>query len=433
MANISLLDSRIIERKISELTPHKTNARTHSAEQIEQIAASIETFGFLNPVLIDGDGRVIAGHGRIEAAKKLRRKSVPTLSIEGMSEADRRAYIIADNRLAELAGWDDDLLKLEFEYQLEFNSSFDFELIGFSETDANKLLDADAADDHGNDVPQVDNGPPVSAPGDLWLLGDHRLICGDARETDVYQRLLGGEAAQMVFTDPPYNVPIDGHVCGLGSVKHDEFAMAAGEMSREQFTGFLSDIFGQLVRFSQDGSIHYVCMDWRHMAEILEAGEAHFAELKNLIVWNKDNGGMGNFYRSKHELIFAFKNGTAKHINNFGLGDTGRYRTNVWDYQGANSMRKARAEELAMHPTVKPVELMADAMLDCSKRGGIVLDCFGGSGSTLIAAEKTARKARLIEIDPKYCDVIVKRWQELTGKQAMHAGLDLPFDEIASG
>ena len=433
MANTSLLDHTIVERKISELTPHKTNARTHSKSQVAQIAASIEKFGFLNPVLIDGDGRVIAGHGRIEAAKKLKRKTVPTLSIEGMSEADRRAYIIADNRLAELAGWDDDLLKLEFEYQLEFDSSFDFEMLGFSESEANKLLDADVAEDNADHIPQVDDGPIVSGTGDLWMLGDHRLVCGDARDKAVYQQLMAGEAAQMIFTDPPYNVPIDGHVCGLGSVKHEEFSMAAGEMSPEQFTAFLSDIFGQLVQFSADGSIHYVCMDWRHMQEIHAAGDAHYAELKNLIVWNKDNGGMGSFYRSKHELIFAFKNGTAKHINNFGLGDTGRYRTNVWDYHGANSMHKSRADELAMHPTVKPVELVADAMLDCSKRGGVVLDCFGGSGSTLIAAEKTGRKGRLVEIDPKYCDVIVRRWQDYTGKQAVHAGLDLSFDAIASG
>lgn len=432
MANTSLLDNNIVERKISDLTPHKTNARTHSKSQVGQIAASIEKFGFLNPVLIDGDGRIIAGHGRIEAAKKLRRQTVPTLSIEGMSEADRRAYIIADNRLAELAGWDDDLLKLEFDYQLEFDSNFDFEVIGFSESEAGNLLDAEPAYELEDAVPQLDEVcPPVSGAGDLWILGDHRLICGDAREVDVYKQLMDGEAAQMVFTDPPYNVPIDGHVCGLGSVKHDEFAMAAGEMSPEQFTGFLSDVFEQLVEFSDDGSIHYVCMDWRHMQEILAAGDAHYAELKNLIVWNKDNGGMGSFYRSKHELIFAFKNGRAKHINNFGLGDTGRYRTNVWDYQGANSMHKGRAKELAMHPTVKPVELIADSMLDCSRRGGLILDCFGGSGSTLIAAAKTGRKARLVELDPKYCDVIVKRWQDYTGEQGIHAGLDLTFDELA--
>ncbi len=434
MAKTSMLDHKIVERDIAELKPHKTNARTHSSKQIDQIAASIENFGFLNPVLVDRDGRVIAGHGRIAAAKKLKRKTVPTVAIEGMSEADRRAYIIADNRLAELAGWYDDLLKLEFEYQLEFDSSFNFELIGFNETEALNLLGAEDTEDADDIIPAIDEDrPPVSQPADLWLLGEQRLFCGDARETNAYEQLMGGEVAQMVFTDPPYNVPIDCHVCGLGRVKHDEFAMAAGEMSTEQFTCLLSDVFKKLIAYSCDGSIHYLCMDWRHMEEILAAGNANYEELKNLIVWNKDNGGMGSFYRSKHELAFAFKNGTAKHINNFGLGDTGRYRTNVWDYQGANSMHAGRSEELAMHPTVKPVQMIADAMLDCSRRGGVVLDCFCGSGSTLIATEKTARKARVIEIDPKYCDVTIKRWQDYTGKQAIHAGLDLPFDEIASG
>jgi DNA modification methylase len=221
-----------------------------------------------------------------------------------------------------------------------------------------------------------------------------------------------------VFTDPPYNVKIDGNVCGLGSVKHREFAFASGEMSEHQFTCFLESSLGNAAKVMRDGAIAFVCMDWRHMGELLAAGRAVFTELKNLVVWNKSNGGMGAFYRSKHELIFAFKQGTAEHTNSFGLGDTGRYRTNVWDYAGISSIGGARAEELAMHPTVKPVALIADAIRDCSRRGEVVLDCFGGSGSTLIAAEKTGRRARLIEYDPLYCDTIVRRWEKLTGKRA---------------
>jgi DNA modification methylase len=246
----------------------------------------------------------------------------------------------------------------------------------------------------------------------------------------VFGQLMAGELAQMVITDPPYNVPIDGHVCGLGKVKHAEFAMASGEMSEAEFESFLSAALGNLAAFSRDGSIHYVFMDWRHIAEILAAGRSAYTELKNLVVWNKDNGGMGAFYRSKHELVFVFKKGRAKHINNFELGQHGRYRTNVWDYAGISSLGDGRAEQLAMHPTVKPVALIADAIRDCSKRGGIVLDAFGGSGTTLIAAEETGRKARLVEIDPRYADVTVRRWQKMTGKQALLDSSGVPFDEL---
>ena len=235
----------------------------------------------------------------------------------------------------------------------------------------------------------------------------------------------------MVFTDPPYNVPIDGHVCGSGRIKHREFAMAAGEMSQEEFTAFLGTAFGHLARRSADGAIHFVCMDWRHMAEILAAGQAHYAELKNLMVWVKDNGGMGTFYRSRHELIFAFKNGTAPHINTFELGQHGRYRTNVWEYRGVNSTRPGRLEELALHPTVKPVEMIADAIKDCSKRGGIILDPFGGSGSTLIAAAKTGRQARLAELDPVYVDRTVRRWQAWAKDDAVLADTGETFDVVA--
>ncbi|MGG5822000.1 DNA-methyltransferase [Falsiroseomonas sp. HW251] len=225
----------------------------------------------------------------------------------------------------------------------------------------------------------------------------------------------------MVFTDPPYNVPIQGHVSGLGRVQHGEFAMASGEMTEADFTRFLTTVLGHMAAVSADGAIHFVCMDWRHMHEVLAAGRAVYCELKNLCVWNKDNGGIGAFYRSKHELIFVFKKGTASHINTFGLGEKGRYRTNVWDYAGANSFKRGRAEELAMHPTVKPVALVMDAIKDCSRRGGVVLDGFGGSGTTLIAAHRTGRRGYLLKIDPLYVDVIIRRWQALTGEVARHA------------
>ncbi len=258
-------------------------------------------------------------------------------------------------------------------------------------------------------------------------IGHHKVICGDAHDSACFDALFGGKKADLIFTDPPYNVKIDGHVGGLGKTKHREFAFASGEMSNVEFASFLKNTLSNCASHSRDGAIAFVCMDWRHMGELLEAGASAFTELKNLCVWNKTNGGMGSFYRSKHELVFVYKVGAAPHTNSFELGQHGRYRTNVWDYAGISSMGANRDEELAMHPTVKPVALVADAIKDCSKRGDIILDAFGGSGSTLIAAETCGRKARLIEYDPLYCDTIITRWQNLTGKVAAHETLQTSF------
>lgn len=424
---------RLSQTPIGDLKPHDRNPRTHSKKQLEQIAASIRRFGFTNPVLVDDDNRIIAGHGRVTAGKSLGMTHIPTITLSGMSEAERRAYVIADNRLAECAGWDEELLRLEVATIIDLDPVFDLELTGFAGGELERLLAAVGSDGSEDAVPEIAPGAPiVSGRGDLWHLGDHRLICGDALDPETCRRLLGDEKAQMVFTDPPYNVPIDGHVCGLGGVKHAEFAMASGEMSEAQFEQFLTTVLGNLAMFSADGSIHYVCMDWRHMREVQAAGAAAYTELKNLIVWNKDNGGMGAFYRSKHELIFAFKNGRAAHINNFELGQHGRYRTNVWDYAGINSLRADRAEELAMHPTVKPVAMIADAIRDCSKHRGIILDAFSGSGSTIMAAEQTGRRGYAIEIEPRYVDVAIRRWQAATGREAVLDGSDATFAQVGT-
>lgn len=424
----------VTEREVGSLKPYARNARTHSKKQIRQIAASIERFGFTNPVLVSDGGEIIAGHGRVEAAKLLGRKTVPTVVLSHLSEVERRAYVLADNKLALNAGWDRDILAIELQGLIDME--FDIELTGFSIAEADLIIDEahdadpDGKDAHEDQVPVV-GGEPVTRQGDLWLLGRHRLLCGDTRSYEHMAMLMNKERADLVFTDPPYNVAIDGNVCGSGKIKHREFAFASGEMSQAQFTSFLSETLGNMAVHMRDGAIAFVCMDWRHMGELLAAGQASFTELKNLVVWNKSNGGMGSFYRSKHELIFVFKQGTAEHTNSFGLGDTGRYRTNVWDYAGISSIGTNRANELAMHPTVKPVALVADAIRDCSHRGQIVLDGFGGSGSTLIAAEKTGRAARLLEYDPLYCDTIVRRWELLTGKRATLVSSGLSFEDFA--
>lgn len=258
------------------------------------------------------------------------------------------------------------------------------------------------------------------------------MICADARDENAYKTLLHGEKAAFAFTDPPYNVPIDGHVCGLGRVRHQDFAMGCGEMSEAQFISLLQSAFVQMSTHSIPGAIHYVCMDWRHIPEIMAAGRAIYSELKNVCVWNKSNGGMGSFYRSKHELIFVWKSSKGRHINNFELGQHGRHRTNVWDYPGVSTFGPDRQSELAMHPTVKPAAMVADAIKDSSRRNGIVLDPFAGSGTILVAAERTGRRARAIEIDPHYCDVALQRWQLYSGKSAVHAATNRPFEPTAN-
>ncbi|MFO1015077.1 MAG: DNA methyltransferase [Caulobacteraceae bacterium] len=418
------------------LRPYARNARRHSKKQLKQIADSIRRFGFTNPVLVSDDGEIIAGHGRVEAAKLLGLASVPSLKLSHLTPEERRAYVIADNKLALNAGWDQEMLAIELQALIDLD--FDVELTGFSLAEVDLTLDAARdADPSAPDAGPEDDIPPmaptaVTRIGDLWRLGRHRLLCGDARNAADYKLLLGDEPVDVVFTDPPYNVPIDGHVTGLGRIRHREFAMGVGEMSEPAFTAFLAETLGNAAAVCRDGAIAFVCMDWRHVAELLAAGRVVFSELKNLCVWNKTNGGMGTFYRSKHELVCVFKVGQGAHINSFGLGDTGRYRTNVWDYPGISSLgAEAKAETLGMHPTVKPTALVADAIRDCSRRGQVVLDPFAGSGTTLIAAESCGRLARVIEYDPLYCDVIIRRWENLTGKCAELVSDGQSFDAVA--
>jgi len=416
---------------IEELIARAHNPRTHSKAQVRQIAASIEEFGWTNPILIDDVGGIIAGHGRVAAAKLLKLDQVPTLRLADLTEAQIQAYVITDNKLAENAGWDREILATELQGLMDLD--FDIELTGFEMAEIDIVLEDIQLDDSDpdDDIPDIDDEEePVTRIGDLWTLGSHRLLCGDALDLGSYVTLLGDHDADMVFTDPPYNVPIAGHVSGLGMHKHREFEMASGEMSPAAFTNFLTTVCDNMSFCSEDGALHYICMDWRHMDELMGAGNKIYTELKALCVWNKSNGGMGSLYRSKHELVFVYKNGSGSHTNNIQLGKFGRNRTNVWEYAGANAFGGTRDEDLAMHPTVKPVALVSDAIMDCTKRDAWVLDPFSGSGTTLIAAEKTCRQAAGLEIDPRYVDVAVKRWQQLTGSEAVHQASGQTFNEL---
>ena len=373
---------------------------------------------------------MIAGEGRLLAAKERGFKQVPTVCLAHMSQADQRAYRILDNRIAELADWDPDLLKIELSYVIDFDPSLP-DIVGFETGEIDVVLDGPATPtkpDPADAVPEV-APTAVSRLGDLWLMDDHRVLCGDTRSAEDCARLMGGEAAQMVFADPPYNVPNTGFVTGRAGVR--EFAMAHGEMSQPEFTAFLREVMQRMADVSADGAIHFICMDWRHLRETLEAGYQVYSELKNLCVWAKTNGGMGSLYRSAHELVLVWKKGSASSINNVNLGKHGRYRTNVWQHAGANSFGRSRDGDLAMHPTVKPCALVADAIKDCSKPNGIILDGFGGSGTTLIAAAKTRRRGYLLEYDPRYVDVIVRRWQAWSGREARHAETGLTFAQVA--
>lgn len=430
-----MFEQKIERAPTLALRPSPGNARTHSKRQIRQIAASIERFGFVNPVLINDDFTIIAGHGRVEAAKLLGMEAVPALRLSHLNATEQRAYMIADNRLADLAGWDHELRAIELKSLDELG--FDLGAIGFEIGELDILLEnAAEADPEGRDAPEdavpIAPAAPVTRFGDLWRLGPHRLICADARDVKAYSELLGDGLADVLFTDPPYNVPIDGFVGGKGKVKHKDFAMGCGEMSEAEFEAFLASTLGPAALHMKDGAIAFVCMDWRHMRELLNVGAKVFDALKNLCVWTKSNGGMGSLYRSQHELVFVFKRGESPHQNNVELGRHGRNRTNVWAYAGANTFKQDRDVELAMHPTVKPVALVQDALKDVTARNAIVLDPFGGSGSTLIAADKSGRRARLIEIDPAYCDVIIARYEAYSGKRATLAATGASFEEIAA-
>lgn len=423
---------RIESRALADLKPDPKELRKHSEKQLAKLVASIKAFGFNSLLVVDETNTLIAGHARWEAAKRAGCLEAHVLVATHLNPAQRRAYRIADNRIAEDAEWNQAVLKIELAELSAPDLDFNVELTGFSTAEIDLIIDGpEEVDDRTDeDLPPLGK-TAVTKPGDLWRLGAHVLLCGDARRPDAYRHLLGESKARLVVTDPPYNVPVDGHVSGLGRVTHREFAMASGEMNRPQFTEFLAVVFARLTENSLDGALHYHCMDHRHIEEMIAAGALAYDERKNVLVWVKTNAGMGSFYRSQHELIFVYKHGRAPHVNNVQLGANGRYRTNVLEYAGANTFRRGRDDELARHPTPKPVPLIADLIRDASNTGDLVLDCFAGGGTIFIAAEKTRRRAAGIEIDPLYCDLAVERWERHTGKEAVLVDTGQTFSQVA--
>ena len=428
---------------VSSLKPHAENPRTHTKSQVRRIAESIRSFGFRMPVVIDSSSRLICGHARLEASKLVGLDRVPAVRVTDLSEAQLRGLMIADNRLTDLSAWDDRLLAENLKVLSDLDLNFEIESIGFDYGEIeHRILAIDgseAADEEADQAPDQKDLPIVTQAGDLWRLGPpdhaHRILCGDSTDASTYERLLGEKRAAMIFTDPPYNLPARtiGQVCAGA---HGNFQMGAGEMTRDEFRNFLTSVMKHLCRFSEPGSIHYHFMDWRHAPEILAAGEEEYTELKNLCVWVKDRAGMGSFYRSQHELVFVFKNGDASHQNNFELGQNGRTRSNVWSYPAARSFDSTDGdphadEALLLHPTIKPVRLIEDALLDCSQRGELILDPFLGSGSTLIACEKAHRLIAGLEVSPRYIDVAIARWERWSGGEAIHEPSGHTFAELA--
>jgi DNA modification methylase len=415
--NIQYLD-------VDTLILNPSNARSHSSRQIRTLAKSIESFGFNIPLVVDSNSHIICGHARLEAAKKIKLKQVPVIYLHHLTSNQIKAFSIADNRLSEMATWDENLLAIQLKELSAVDLSFDIEATGFSVGEIDLYVEGLDATEDVDDEPEVivKEGDAVTQLGGLWLLGEHRLYCGNSQDEKSFEYLMQGKLAGVCITDPPYNVKVDGHVGGKGKIKHREFAMASGEMSEVEFTTFLRNTFDLLVKYSEQGSVHTIFMDWRHLPEIIEAGKSSYSAMLNMCVWVKSQAGMGSLYRSQHELALIYRNGNTPHQNNVQLGRFGRYRTNVWQYGGIQTMRHGEEGDLlAKHPTVKPIQMIADAVLDCSKPRDIVLDCFLGSGTTLLAAERVGRLCYGVELDPQYVDTAILRWQQMTGRDAIDA------------
>lgn len=417
--------SVLIDLPLADFRTAPRRSRKHSPAAIRVLAKSIQTFGAVAPIIIDRDNRIVAGHARLEAAKILSLGSFPAVRASHLSAEQFEAYMLADNKLAQLSEWDDQSVAEILRDLSQTVLTFDLEVTGFERPEIDlriqSLQDPEEADGDADNDPST--AVPVTRLGDIWLLGMHRLICGNALDIDTYSQLLAGEKASGTWTDPPYNVPISRHAVGNGKRVHREFPMASGEMSRDEFFNFLITFLRLATEYVEDGGTSFICMDWRHLEELMAAIREIGHDLLNVCVWVKANGGMGSLYRSQSEFVLVISKHGTKRTNNVQLGKFGRNRTNVWNYAGMNSFsRRGQIKGLELHPTVKPLAMVADAILDVTPRGGIVLDPFCGSGTTIIAAEQTGRRGYGIELDPLYVDTAIRRWERFSGQQARHSG-----------
>lgn len=432
-SNFAGLRLQIEYISVDRLSAGPNAVRNHSQRQIRRLARSISDHGFLVPIVIYGKDTVAAGWGRVLAARLLGLREVPAVRTEHLTDEQMRLFAIADNKLGEESSWDLDALRAEFADIAIAAPELDQDSSGFSIAERDIIFGHHRAGELADDDEVIEPlHEAVARLGDVFLLKSHKIVCGDATDPATLEVLLGTDQVRTVASDVPYNVKIAGHVSGLGKNKHREFAMASGEMDRQQFTAFLLKAIAAAQANLIDGGLLYLFMDWRHVGELLDAADQAGLSYQNLLVWAKTNAGMGAFYRSAHELIGLFKHGTAPHTNNVELGRHGRNRTNVLHYAGVNTFGKGRKKALAAHPTSKPVALMADLVLDSTAPGEIVLDPFGGSGTTLIAAERMDRVARLVELDPSYVDVTVRRFEGLFGVEAVHVETGLTYAQLAA-
>lgn len=425
----------VMQVPTADLVPYSRNARTHDDKQLAIIERSLQTFGFTNPVLIDAANTIVAGHGRVAAAKRMGLTHVPAIRIEGLTPDQLRAYRLADNRIAELAGWNQEMLAIEFQHLTSIELDFNIETIGWDMPQIDILLDAYAGGsarandeaDPADELPEEGKNA-VSRLGDLWRLGRHRVMCASALDAAAFARLMDGRKAAMLCQDPPWNIAVS-KISGLGKVSHRPFPMANGDMTNGEFRQFLREEIRCNIAHAEPGAVVEIFIDWRGIEKVIAAGEAEGLELVNVCVWVKSNGGMGSLFRSQHELIVVFRKPGGSIKNNVQLGRFGRYRTNVWQVAGQNSFGAERMEALESHPTRKPVELIAEAMRDVTDIGDIVLDSFLGSGTAVLAAERTGRIAYGIELDPLYVDTTIRRWEKLTGHRALLDATGRSFGE----
>ncbi len=422
---------------MADLTPYPGNSRKHDEKQIRQIAKSIEVFGFNVPLLINAQSQVVAGHGRLLACKLLGITEVPTIRLERLTEAQARAFTIADNRLNETSEWDHQLLGEQLKILSDSDLNFNLEVTGFEIKEIDCFIEnltpatesvARAADV----IPDFHGRPLVTRAGDCWNLGRHRVYCGDARSDSAYSILMQGRRAEMAFAGPPCQDPIDACLTGFGAVHHTESAMVSDPRNASHFAESLRASLTNLASNSVDGALNFICVDWRHSPELLTAAQSVYTEFKDLCVWVKDKPGQGSLYRGQHQLVFVFKTSKKPHRNGVHRRQCGQYRSNVWNYRGVKSRSHGKGTEglSNFHQTIKPVDMVADAILDCTRRGQLVLDPFLGNGTTLLAAEDTGRTCYGMELDPQHVDTSLRRWRKFTGQNILEESTGRSFDDI---